>query len=453
MAKPLTEQVLRLGRIQRPPNLRVLGQRADDKVVLLDPDTPNWAAVSPAVAAFISLFDGQADGREMKLPFRVEGSKSATAADYTDLIAALLDIGMLRDTAQTTSPPISYTHPRGELEAVTLYLTNRCNLHCRYCFYDAGIATYQELKTDEWAKVIDELAQMKVRRLYIMGGEPLLRQDIFDLARRAKQKGLEVSLITNGTLIDPRVARQVHDAFTGIQVSLDGLRPEHELIRGPGSFDRAWQGIQTLLDIGAPVTVSCIVSRVNIEQLDDFVAFLSAHGVPRFHCVNLQTHGRGRDYANMAISFGQFASKLYHLHRRFSDQITIGQFDAMINVKPFRRKESCGVGRATLEIDANGNIYPCYKFMGPDHVLGNARTTGVAEVYQHSAQLQRLCNADINVTPECSVCDVRYFCGGGCLLDRLNGEQHTMCAEIRSFWRWALVHTDGERVTGQDLIL
>ncbi len=449
-----TEPVGEAGRtITRPPSLRVIGQRSDGKVVLLDPDTPNWTAVSPAVATFISLLDGQTNAEDVRRAFKMDSGGLESEAAYSRLVRALLDVGMLQYSGETAAPAIRYAHPRGTLEAVTLYLTSRCNLSCRYCFYDAEAARNQELSTDEWARVIDELACMEVGRVFFMGGEPLMRKDTITLARHAKRKGLEVTLITNGTMIDQDLAKQVHELFAGVQVSLDGLRREHDFVRGAGSFGRAWRGIQNLLDIGAPVTVSCILSRRNIELMDDFVAFLIKRGVPRFHCLNLQTHGRGSCYQDMAISFGQFTEKLYQLHRQYSEQITMKQIEALINVRPFHRKESCGVGRATIEVNANGDIYPCYKLMSADYLLGSIRTTRLADVYSHSDALQRLGGATVEKTAECRACDVRYFCGGGCLLDRLSDDHGDACAEIQRFWKWVLVHTHEGQVIGQDFSL
>lgn len=434
--------------IKRPENLCIIGQGADGKVVLLDPDGPNWACLSPSIAAFVSLYDNKIPAHKLLKLFGQGEAESAAMCD--SIIRELLDLGMLREDKEVNNKPANQPHSERELTAATIYLTRRCNLNCQYCFYDAGIPREQELSTEECLQLIDELASMKVKRVNFMGGEPLLRKDIFLLAQRSRQKGLDVNLITNGTLINREIAGKIREHFPRVQVSLDGLEPEHDFVRGKGSFNKTVQGMKNLLDQEIQFAVSCIISRRNLDKLDDFVAFLVELGVPYFHCVNLQAYGRGACHRDMTLDFGQYIEKLYQLHKKYHGLIAMNQFAQLINPKPRVNKDSCGVGELLVEIDADGNVYPCYKFMNPEHVAGNIRTSRLADIYQKSPLLQQLCQSTTEITPECKICDVRAFCGGGCLKDRLCGEHVRECEQKQKFWKWVLVHTREGQVVGED---
>ncbi|MCK9298854.1 MAG: radical SAM protein, partial [Methanoculleus sp.] len=123
-------------------------------------------------------------------------------------------------------------------------ITNRCNLLCSHCYIRAGPGQEREneLTTKEGLHLIDDLAAMRVPLLLFSGGEPLIREDFWELAGHAKERGLVTALSTNGTLITPAVARRLRD--TGVEyagVSLDGATAEtHDGMRNvPGSFQRA----------------------------------------------------------------------------------------------------------------------------------------------------------------------------------------------------------------------
>ena len=114
-------------------------------------------------------------------------------------------------------------------------LTDRCNLSCTHCYNKSGPgrSTEGELTTAEALDVIDDLADMGSPLILFTGGEPLMRADIWDLARHAKSRGLKMALSTNGTLITPEIARRIRDS--GIEyagISLDGAKAEtHDRFR------------------------------------------------------------------------------------------------------------------------------------------------------------------------------------------------------------------------------
>lgn len=87
--------------------------------------------------------------------------------------------------------------------------TRTCNLKCKHCYAHAEAKTYAgELSTEEAKAFIDDLADFKVPVILFSGGEPLVREDFFELAAYAREKGIRATLSTNGTLITPEVAQK-----------------------------------------------------------------------------------------------------------------------------------------------------------------------------------------------------------------------------------------------------
>ena len=435
----------------RPENLRVVGEGFDGRIVLLDPDGPDWFYVSPSLAAFICLWDNRGQNRDLLQLFKIDEGQPGKEDPVPTILQELLRIGLLQK--KINPGPDREPAPRGEPTTVSVYLTRRCNLSCRYCFYDAGRSGEKELDTGQALQLLDQIAALGVKRVNFMGGEPLLREDLFLLAGRARERGLEVNLITNGTLITPDVARKIKEHFPLLQVSLDGLEAEHDFVRGAGGFDRALQGIKNLLDEEIPFAVSCIISRINRERVGEFMEFLISLGVPYFHCVNLQAHGRGACHQDMTLSFGRYIETLFQLYKKYHGPIAINQFAQLLNIKPGVRKDNCGAGELMVEIDADGKVYPCYKFMSPPYAAGDVRCSGLAEIYRDSPVLRRLGRATIEITPDCLLCDVRYFCGGGCLAERLQGNDKNQCEEKKTFWHWVLLNTREGQWLGQDFTL
>ncbi len=108
-------------------------------------------------------------------------------------------------------------------------MTNRCNLSCRHCYIEAEDRAYKgELTTDEAKIFIDDLAAMKVPVLLFSGGEPLIREDLFELGAYAVAKGIRPVISTNGTLITPEAARKIKETgFQYVGISIDGNEEVH----------------------------------------------------------------------------------------------------------------------------------------------------------------------------------------------------------------------------------
>ena len=179
--------------------------------------------------------------------------------------------------------------------------TRTCNLKCRHCYMDSDSRRYtDELTTNEAKKFIDDLAEFKVPVLLFSGGEPLMRQDFFELAEYANKKNIRPTLSTNGTLITREVAQKIKDIGVGyVGISLDGLKNVNDKFRGvEGAYQKAMQGIENCVAVGQRVGLRFTINRHNFEELDKIFDFIEAEKINRVCFYHLVYSGRGNKMMN-----------------------------------------------------------------------------------------------------------------------------------------------------------
>ena len=149
-------------------------------------------------------------------------------------------------------------------------VTGRCNMRCAFCEWWKN--DIPELPTKQALKAIDAVCSLGVPFFDLSGGEPLLRKDLFVLAKRVASHGCLVSMNTNGTLLNEERVSEVADVFDTVVVSLDGPREVHDRIRGvPGTYDKAVRAIELLRANGVRAGVNSVATPWNIDILPQFI--------------------------------------------------------------------------------------------------------------------------------------------------------------------------------------
>lgn len=175
-------------------------------------------------------------------------------------------------------------------------LIRRCNLTCTHCYSISGDVDFPgELSTEEVFRVMEDLHAAKVRVLILSGGEPLLRPDIFEISRRAKEMGFYVGLSSNGTLIDrANAARIAEMGYDYVGISLDGLRATHDRIRRrAGAFDASLEGLRACRDLGIKVGMRFTIPRENAAEFPSLLQLQDDEGIDKFYLSHLNYAGRG----------------------------------------------------------------------------------------------------------------------------------------------------------------
>jgi Fe-coproporphyrin III synthase len=175
-------------------------------------------------------------------------------------------------------------------------LIRRCNLACQHCYSISADHEFSgELTTEEIFTVMDDLRSFRVPVLILSGGEPLLRPDIFEISRRAKEKGFYVGLSSNGTLIDESNIEQIAEAgYDYVGISLDGIGATHDRFRRlEGAFERSLKAVRLCRAAGIKVGLRFTLTRDNAEQFPDMLALMREEQVDKFYLSHLNYAGRG----------------------------------------------------------------------------------------------------------------------------------------------------------------
>jgi len=203
----------------------------------------------------------------------------------------------LRFGRRTQGAPGYLLHYSADKKPVVVWnATRRCNLFCMHCYADSHNREYPgELTTEEGRRLLDDLAGFGVPTVIFSGGEPLMRPDLLELAAYANDLGLRCVLSTNGTLITEDAARRIEQAgFAYVGISLDGIGPRHDKVRGKlGAYDDALGGLRRCRELGVRVGLRYTVHRKNLDQLPGIFDLVEEEDIPRVCVYHLAYAGRG----------------------------------------------------------------------------------------------------------------------------------------------------------------
>lgn len=191
----------------------------------------------------------------------------------------------------------------GHGPVVVWQATRTCNLSCIHCYATSERRRYPgELTTAEARAMIDDLAAFRVPALLLSGGEPMARQDIWDLAAYARDQGLRITFSTNGTLIDDAAAARLKELNVGyVGISVDGAEALHDRLRGqPGAFRAALRGIRRCREAGVRVGLRFTIHRLNLGDVPAVLDLVEAEQIQRVCFYHLVYTGR----ADAALDIG-----------------------------------------------------------------------------------------------------------------------------------------------------
>jgi len=203
--------------------------------------------------------------------------------------------------------PYSHSHVSVDAPKVIAWeLTRRCMLKCKHCRGAAKDYDYSgEFSTDECKKVIDSISSFCKPILIMTGGEPMMRDDIFELSAYASSLGITPVLAPCGHLIDKKMAKKIKESgIRAISISLDGADAEsHDAFRGvAGAYERTMRGLRCAIDEGIPFQINTTVTRHNIEQLPAILQKAIDLGAKTFDLFFLVPTGRGKELLEQEIS-------------------------------------------------------------------------------------------------------------------------------------------------------
>ena len=334
---------------------------------------------------------------------------------YVDIIRRLAEAGL--------KPP----------QAVTLAVTNRCNLSCRHCWPDSGPDEQAPVvPQNQVLQLIEGFAALGAEKIVITGGEPLTHPDWYDMLSFAcTRPGIrEVRLQTNAILITPTHV----DAFLSlkdqgliIQTSLEGATPAvHDKVRGEGSFDRTLQGLRLLEKCGmAPqICITFTEMHHNFEDIPDLLKIADQMGIGQFVTGTLVPGGRAAQPGGLAQPVPAQYEKLlarYQRDKTFRDRYhRIGNIAALEWLMDTADAAgTCCTFIETPYVTAEGNLYPCVMLHADDFaakgVYDRPLSTAIAENIESWSRLQRISRSRFTRLDTCKDCTAYAKCGAGCM--------------------------------------
>lgn len=305
--------------------------------------------------------------------------------------------------------------PKGNLTTVYYAITDGCNLRCPYCYASSEKCLPGELSTEESLDLVDQAADMGVEQFIFTGGEPMLRKDLFQVASHARDRGLTVNMITNGTLIrTAEIARRIAEIFGTVTVSVDGGTAElHERTRGKGTFARTGKGLGLLNDAGVAPVINHVVTPENVDALEKVCEFVDDLKVRR---VRLMYHSDLGRAATDGYDFGWLDfQKIQNFFwtNPMADKLLP---DGPRSSKPCSIKGNCGMGGNEIYVNSLGDVYPCKLVTEQIHKAGNVRQRRLTELFASPVLADMRGNSVFSGEnlKDCRRCYIRGACGGGC---------------------------------------
>lgn len=297
--------------------------------------------------------------------------------------------------------------------------TNKCNLSCSHCYRDAGEKHKEELTTEEAKKLLTQIAKAGFKIMIFSGGEPLMREDIYELIEYAAKQGLRPVLGSNGTLINQATAEKLKLAGTAaVGISLDSLNPKgHDSFRGyQGAFRDTIYAMKHCRDAGLRFQIHSTVMDWNKNEIIDITDFAVAIGASAHHIFFLVPAGRGKDIEKEEmLTPKEYESLLTAIMKK--------QQSVDIELKPtcapqflriaqevgtkVRFSRGCLAGISYCIINPKGEVQPCAYLY---EIAGNVRETPFDEIWTESAIFKEL--RSLSYSGSCGSCSYQQSCGG-----------------------------------------
>jgi radical SAM protein with 4Fe4S-binding SPASM domain len=302
-------------------------------------------------------------------------------------------------------------------------LTLACDLACHHCGSRAGRARPDELTTDECLDLADQIAALGANEVTLIGGEAYLRDDWVDIIRRIKDHGMRCGMATGARGLTVERLRAAKDAgLEAISVSIDGLEEEHDALRGlRGSFRAAIDAMERIRSIGGiRLSANTQINKRSLPILEQILEVIAEKGAKAWQVQLTAAMGRAADPLAGGGSIFLEPYEVLYVHpklarlKRECDRLGVtlwpgnnighfGPFEGVIR-GDFRAgyRGSCGAGRLSLGIEANGDVKGCPSLPSKPYVGGNVRDQKLVDIWERAAPLR--------FTRDMTARDLRGFC-------------------------------------------
>lgn len=375
----------------------------DKDVIILNPETKKWILTSQQGSEiFLLRKNNVLTNSEISL---------RTGVPIVIVDSFLKKIDDLSIVGNEKAVPVA--------NSCSIHLTSNCNMGCLHCRYSCGRMT-DNLPFSTIQEYLEGAIEDGSSSLTITGGEPLTDwskcKKVIILAR---ERGMKVNLLTNGSLVSPGIASFLGKNDVNVQVSLDSLNEERFYLFRRYSLDKVKIGIERLIHFRVNVGLSFVLNRLTFNDFYEVIEYAQRIGVKGIHLPFLEKGGRGNanwqklflDDEEM-INFWRDFLSLYFSGGLRSRLICSDVENILIKIIYPPVEDCCRCGRTTSTLYPNGKIYACTNLVGnPNFILGEPGTTTFQRMRQRDKIMQLPTVKDIF---QCNICPFRWICLGGC---------------------------------------
>ena len=314
----------------------------------------------------------------------------------------------------------------------TWEFTLACDQRCIHCGPRAGPRRPDELDTDEALQVVDELAELGVGEVVLIGGEAYLRDDFLLVIRRCRERGMAVTMTTGGWNLSPQRCEAAKEAgLNAVSVSIDGLEPRHDRLRNrPGSFGRAFAALRAARAAGLRISSNTQINRLTHPDMPELLERLAAEGIWGWQIQFTMAHGNAADNVELLVQpyelpeIFEMIDGLLDRCRELGVHLwpanNVGYFGPLERklrgvLMPGKHYPGCKAGVRSIALESNGIVKNCPSMGGQENVGGSWREHGLRAIWERSAQLGYIRHRTLDdLWGFCRACYYADVCMGGC---------------------------------------
>ncbi len=298
-------------------------------------------------------------------------------------------------------------------------ITNKCSVRCPHCYMASGDKDENELDTPSFKRALDVLASMKVFHIALGGGDALEREDLFEIADYAREKGIVPNLTVSGVGINENNAEKMR-VFGQVNFSIDGFG-EKSIFRGQEMNDIADRGIDLLIGAGVPTGINCVLGNRNFDEIEEVFKYAVDKKLNEIEFLRLKPSGRGEGmYASECTTYEQNIAlfpKLSEYSEKYKITAKIDcSFVPMLcyHSPPVELLETmatygCEAGNILLGIKSDGSVSGC-SFLKSDGLS----VFDLPAVFSNPATFANARDWTDTAPEPCISCKYLDICKGGC---------------------------------------
>ncbi len=350
-------------------------------------------------------------------------SEEVIKDDVESFVKSKMELGIIKASFYLEKHSIDL---RGREEIMLPYqlsveTTKKCQLKCKHCYDNAGCEREDELEVAEIIDVLEQYRKLGGVSVMLTGGELFLKDKVEELIQYVAENFFRIVLLSNGCDISNDILKvlvRFKDKIA-IQISVDGLKENHDLIRGvDGAFDKTMRNIDKLVSMDIPVTISSVLNEYNYKDIEYLTEKVKEMGCMAINIGAVSAIGRAKktDVSSIDI-IRELPEIVDKIREKYADE----KFWVSENLESDNIRESsldeeflnkCGAGYKILHLFSDGKIGICPSNGGiiDQFYVGDVRKESLEKILRFE-NMSYLLNIPTPTKDLCGDCDSYEECG------------------------------------------